>query len=69
MKCLRKYRWVKLPRKEKSHHTYLRGFLYPALAAFARERSPIRYRDCVMIFRHIYDRSRPERKNRDHDNY
>lgn len=59
---------ILLPRKEKSPRSYLRGFLYPALAAFARERPPIRYRDCVMIFRHIYDRSRPEREYRDHDN-
>ncbi len=59
---------IPLPRKEKSPRTYLRGFLYPALAAFARERPPIRYRDCVMIFRHTYDRNRPEREYRDHDN-
>ena len=59
---------ILLPRKEKSPRTYLRGFLYPALAAFARERPPIRYRDCVMIFRHTYDRNRPEREYRDHDN-
>ena len=59
---------ILLPRKEKSPRTYLRGFLYPALADFARERPPIRYRDCVMIFRHIYDRNRPEREYRDHDN-
>ena len=59
---------ILLPRKEKSPRTYLRGFLYPALAAFARERLPIRYRDCVMIFRHTYDRNRPEREYRDHDN-
>ena len=59
---------ILLPRKEKSPRTYLRGFLYPALAAFARERPPIRYRDCVMIFRHTYDCNRPEREYRDHDN-
>lgn len=59
---------ILLPRKEKSPRTYLRGFLYPKLAAFAWERPPIRYRDCVMIFRHIYDRNRPEREYRDHDN-
>ncbi|MBQ7767968.1 MAG: hypothetical protein IJ403_03690 [Oscillospiraceae bacterium] len=59
---------ILLPRKEKSPRTYLRGFLYPALAVFARERPPIRYRNCVMIFRHIYDRNRPEREYRDHDN-
>ena len=59
---------ILLPRKEKSPRSYLRGFLYPALAAFARKRPLIRYRDCVMIFRHIYDRNRPEREYRDHDN-
>ena len=59
---------ILLPRKEKSPRSYLRGFLYPALASFARERPPIRYRDCVMIFRHTYDRNRPEREYRDHDN-
>ena len=59
---------ILLPRKEKSPRNYLRGFLYPALASFAWERLPIRYRDCVMIFRHTYDRNRPEREYRDHDN-
>lgn len=59
---------ILLPRKEKSPRSYLRGFLYPVLASFARERPPIRYRDCVMIFRHTYDRNRPEREYRDHDN-
>ena len=59
---------ILLPRKEKSPRSYLRGFLYQALAAFARERPPARYRDCVMIFRHTYDRHRPEREYRDHDN-
>ena len=59
---------ILLPRKEKSSRSYLRGFLYPALASFARERPPIRYRDCVMIFRHTYDCNRPEREYRDHDN-
>ena len=59
---------ILLPRKEKSPRSYLRGFLDPALASFARERPPIRYRDCVMIFRHTYDCNRPEREYRDHDN-
>ena len=59
---------ILLTRKEKSPRSYLRGFLYPALATFARERPPIRYRDCVMIFQHTYDRNRPEREYRDHGN-
>ena len=28
----------------------------------------MRYQDCVLIYRHVYDRARPERKMRDHDN-
>ena len=57
-----------LPRKEKSSRSYLRGFLYPALERFTYEKPKIRYRNCVLIFRHVYDRNRPEREYRDHDN-
>ena len=59
---------ILLPRKEKSSRSYIRGFLYPALEKFAFRREKIRYRNCVMIFRHVYDRNRPEREYRDHDN-
>ena len=57
-----------LPRKEKSSRSYLRGFLYPALEEFTAELEPIRFPNCVMIFRHVYDHRRPEREYRDHDN-
>ena len=57
-----------LPRKEKSSRSYLREFLYPALECFTYEKPKIRYRNCVLIFRHDYDRNRPEREYRDHDN-
>lgn len=59
---------ILLPRKEKSSRSYIRGFLYPALEKFAFSREKIRYRNCVLIFRHVYDRNRPEREYRDHDN-
>lgn len=59
---------ILLPRKEKSSRSYLRGFLYPALEKFTRGKPKIRYRNCVLIFRHAYDRHRPEREYRDHDN-
>ena len=29
---------------------------------------PVRYRDSVLIYRHVYSRDRPERQKRDHDN-
>ena len=59
---------ILLPRKEKSSRCYLRGFLYPALERFAYGKTRIKYRNCVLIFRHVYDRNRPEREYRDHDN-
>ena len=59
---------ILLPRKEKSSRSYIRGFLYPALERFAANREKIRYRNCVVVFRHVYDRNRPEREYRDHDN-
>ena len=58
---------ILLPRKEKSSRNYIRDFLYPALEQFAAGRR-FRYRNCVLIFRHVYDRNRPEREYRDHDN-
>lgn len=57
-----------LPKKESGSTDYIRSFLYPAMGAFFKEKEPIRFRDCVLIFRHVYDRKRPERSWRDHDN-
>ena len=59
---------ILLPRKEKSSRSYLRGILYQALEKFSHGKEKIRYRNCVLIFRHVYDRNRPEREYRDHDN-
>lgn len=59
---------ILLPRKEMSSRSYLRGFLYPALEKFSHGKEKIRYRNCVLIFRHVYDKNRPEREYRDHDN-
>lgn len=41
---------------------------YPAMRRFFAGKLPHIYSDCVLIFRHIYDRNRPERSYRDHDN-
>lgn len=57
-----------LPKKEAGSPEYIRSFLYPAMGAFFKDKEPIRFRDCVLIFRHVYDRKRPERSWRDHDN-
>lgn len=57
-----------LPKKETGSTEFIRGFLYPAMQDFFLDKEPVRYPDCVMIFRHVYSRDRPERQWRDHDN-
>lgn len=57
-----------LPKKESGSPSYLRDMLYPAMRRFFAGKLPHIYSDCVLIFRHIYDRNRPERSYRDHDN-
>ncbi len=59
---------VLLPKKETGSPEYVRGFLYPAMARFFAGRPPVRYANCVLVYRHVYDRTRPERRMRDHDN-
>lgn len=57
-----------LPKKEKGSVDYIRTPLYLAMRDFFGGKEPVRYNDCVIIYRHVYDESRPERKYRDHDN-
>lgn len=57
-----------LPKKASGSPDYIRTILYPAMRRFFHKKDPISYPDCVLIFRHIYDRARPERVYRDHDN-
>lgn len=57
-----------LPKKPAGSADYIRSILYPAMQGFFQQKEPIRYDDCVLIFRHVYDRNRPEREKRDHDN-
>ena len=57
-----------LPKKEEGSASYIRGILYPVLRDFFRDKEPIRYPESVMVFRHVYNVERPERRYRDHDN-
>lgn len=57
-----------LPKKISGSADYIRSFLYPAMRSFFHDKFPVRYRDCVLVYRHVYDRNRPERRWRDHDN-
>lgn len=57
-----------LPKKNAGSASYVRSFLYPSLQEFFKDKPPIRYHGCVLIYRHVYDEKRPERQHRDHDN-
>lgn len=58
-----------LPKKDRGGAQYIRGFLYPAMMRFMKgDHRAIRYKNCILIYRHVYTRSYEERKYRDHDN-
>ena len=57
-----------LPKKEKGGIEYIRGQLYPALQRFFKNEYPVRFENCVIIYRHVYAKGFPDRKKRDHDN-
>lgn len=59
-----------LPKKEKGKGSaeYVRGFLYSAMQKFFTNEFQVRYDDCVIIYRHVYDKEKPQRQYRDHDN-
>ena len=51
-----------LPKKEHGSANYIRSIVYPAMEGFFRDKPPVRFRDCVLIYRHLYSRNRPERQ-------
>lgn len=57
-----------LPKKGSGSADYIRSFLYPAMQEYFHGKEPVRFTDCVLVYRHVYDRERPERRMRDHDN-
>ena len=57
-----------LPKKSSGSAEYIRSMLYPSAKQFFKGKEPIRYPNSVIIFKHIYNRKRPERQYRDHDN-
>ena len=57
-----------LPKKGGGSADYIRSFLYPAMQEYFQGKEPVRFEDCVLVYRHVYDRERPERRMRDHDN-
>lgn len=57
-----------LPEKKSGSVEYVRSILYPVMRDFFETSPPVRYTDCVVIFRHVYEETRSERRKRDHDN-
>ena len=57
-----------LPKKEHGSANYIRSILYPAMERFFWDKPPVHFQNCVLIYRHVYSRVRPERQRRDHDN-
>ncbi len=57
-----------LPKKGSGSEDYIRSFLYPAMQEYFQRKEPVRFTDCVLVYRHVYSRERPERRMRDHDN-
>ena len=58
-----------LPKKSKSGNVnYIRAPLLKALSGYFREHPHERFGPSVIAYRHVYDRSLPERRRRDYDN-
>ena len=57
-----------LPKKERGSAAFVRMLLLPALRRFFQGKLPVRITPCVLVFRHVYARDRPDRALRDHDN-
>ena len=58
-----------LPKKSKAGNVnYIRGPLLGALSGYFRKHPHERFGPSVIAYRHVYDRSLPERRRRDHDN-
>ena len=54
--------------KDTASKEYIRGIIYPAMRRFFADKATVRYPDCTLIFRHVYDRNIPDAQYRDYDN-
>ncbi len=57
-----------LPKKEGGGCEYLRRPLYLTMQEFFNDKAVEKVSNGVIVYRHIYDKDRPERRMRDHDN-
>lgn len=54
--------------KDSASKEYIREIIYLAMRCFFADKATIRYPQCTLIFRHVYDRNFPKSKYRDYDN-
>ena len=54
--------------KDTGSKEYIRGIIYPAMRRFFADKATVRYPNCTLIFRHVYDRNIPGAQYRDYDN-
>ena len=57
-----------LPKKNSGRGDLVYAGVAAAMRKWCSGREPLRFTDCVLVFRHVYDRMRPMRRMRDHDN-
>lgn len=58
-----------LPKRKKGGNIeFLTDPLYYTLNQFVQERRPKRFKNCVVVFQHIYDKKLPQKRIRDYDN-
>ena len=57
-----------LPKKNSGRGNLVYAGVAAAMRKWCSGRKPLRFTDCVLVFCHVYDRMRPMRRMRDHDN-
>jgi hypothetical protein len=57
-----------LPKKESGSSEYVKNMLYSPLSKFFKNRVREVPKQAVLVYRHVYEESHPEKQMRDHDN-
>jgi hypothetical protein len=57
-----------LPKKESGSSEYVKNMLYSSLSKFFKNKVRDVPKQAVLVYRHVYEESHPEKQMRDHDN-
>ena len=57
-----------LPKKESGSSEYVKNMLYSPLSKFFKSKVRDAPKQAVLVYRHVYEESHPEKQMRDHDN-